>query len=136
MKISPAIKKETGHVALGVLVGDLVMLAVFFWLKKLDYTVLLGALLGSAAAVGNFFVMGLAVQKALNEPERTKFLIRRSYTLRMLAMVCVMILGFTLPCFHAVAVLVPFLLPGATIHVMRLLGLYRPEEKGGPADEA
>lgn len=136
MKISPAILKETGHVALGVAVGDLVMLAVFFLLKKLDYTVWLGTLLGSAAAVCNFFAMGLAVQKALNDTERTKFIIQRSYTLRMLAMIVVMIIGFAAPCFHVVAVLVPFLLPGVTIQVMRLLGLYKPEEKGGKADES
>lgn len=136
MKISPAILKETGHVAIGVAIGDLVMLLVFFLLKRLDHTVFLGTLLGSAAAVGNFFVMGLAVQKALNDTERTKFIIQRSYTLRMLAMIVVMIIGFAAPCFHVVAVLVPFLLPGVTIHAMRLLGLYRPEEKGGTADES
>lgn len=136
MKLSPAILKETGHVAIGVAVGDLVMLLVFFLLKKLDHTVFLGTLLGSAAAIGNFFVMGLMVQKALDDPERTKFIIQRSYTLRMLAMVAVMIVGFAVPCFHVVAVLVPFLLPGLTIHVMRLLGIYKPQKKDGGADEA
>lgn len=136
MKISPAVLKETGRVAVGVLIADLVMLAVFFLLKKFDITVALGALLGSAAAIGNFFAMGLGLQKALDDPERTKFLVQRSYTLRMLGMVAVMIVGFVLPCFHVVAVLVPFLFPGLSIHVMRLLGLYRPETKGGDADEA
>lgn len=131
MKINPTIIKETGRVALGVVVGDVIMLAVFFFLKKLDHTVLLGALLGSLSAVGNFFVMGLMVQKALNDPDRTKFIVQRSYTLRMLAMVCVMILGFAAPCFHVVAVVVPFLMPGAAIQMMRLLGLYKPQKEGG-----
>lgn len=136
MKIDPTIIKETGRVAIGVAIGDLILLTVFCLLKKLDYTVVLGALLGSAAAVGNFFAMGLGVQKALKDPERAKFLVQRSYTLRMLAMIAVMIIGFVLPCFHVVAVLVPFLLPGASIHVMRLLGLYKPQKEGGDADEA
>ena len=135
MKIDPTVLKETGHVSIGVAIGDLIMLLVFFLLKKLDHTVVLGTVLGSAAAVGNFFAMGLTVQKALGDPERTQFIIRRSYTLRMLAMVAVMIVGFAVPVFHPVAVLVPFLLPGVTIHAMRLLGLYRPEKKGGSADE-
>ena len=135
MKIGKTVLKETGRVAVGVLIGDLIMLAVFFLLKKLDTTVLLGALLGSAAAVGNFFAMGLGLQKALDDPERTKFLVQRSYTLRMLAMIAVMIVGFVLPWFHVVAVLVPFLLPGVSIHVMRLLGLYQPEKKGDDAHE-
>lgn len=131
MKISPAILKETGHVAIGVLIGDLIMLAVFFFLKKLDLTVILGTLLGTLAAVGNFFVMGLTVQKALDDAERTKFIVQRSYTLRMLALVAVMILGFAAPCFHVVAVVLPLLMPGATIHIMRLLGLYKPDKRGG-----
>ena len=136
MKINPTILKETGHVAVGVLIGDALMIAVFALLHKLDHTVFLGALLGSAAAVGNFFVMGLMIQKALDDPDRTKAIVQRSYTMRMLAMVVVMIVGFAAPCFHVVAVVVPFLLPGLTIQAMRLLGMYKPEKKGGGEDEA
>lgn len=131
MKISPSILKETKHIALGVLLGDVIMLAVFALLKKLDYTVLAGAALGSAAAIGNFLFMGMAVQRALDDPERTKVIIQRSYTKRMLAMVAVMIVGFAVPWFHVVAVVIPFLLPRVTIYAMQLLGLYRPEKKEG-----
>ena len=131
MKLSPSMKKETGHIALGVLLGDILMIVVFALLKRLDYTVFLGAALGSAAAIGNFLLMGLNLQKAMNNPDRAKLLVQKSYTQRMLAMVGVMIIGFAAPCFHVVAVVVPFLLPGVTIKVMQLLGLYQPEEKGG-----
>lgn len=130
MKIDPTVKKETGHVALGVLVGTGIMIAVFALLKKLDGTVIFGALLGSAAAIANFFCMGISLQKALADPDRAKAMVQRSYTLRMLGMVAVMVIGFALPYFHKVAVVIPFLLPGITIHVMRLLGVYRPQEKG------
>ena len=131
MKISPAIKKETGHIALGVLIGDVVMLAVFLLLKRMDYTVILGALLGSAAAVLNFLFMGLDCQKAMNDPDRAQLIVRRSYSRRMLGMVIVMIIGFSAPCFHVVAVVLPFLMPSITIKVMQLLGMYNPKEKGG-----
>lgn len=131
MKISPAIKKETGHIAVGVLIGDVIMLAVFLLLKRLDYTVVLGALLGSAAAILNFFVMGIVCQKAMDDPDRAQLIVRQSYSRRMLAMVVVMIIGFALPCFHVVAVVVPFLLPSITIVAMRMLGMYNPKEKGG-----
>ena len=131
MKISPAIKKETGHIALGVLIGDVVMLAVFLLLKRMDYTVILGALLGSAAAVLNFLFMGLDCQKAMNDPDRAQLIVRRSYSRRMLGMVIVMIIGFSAPCFHVVAVVLPFLMPSITIKVMQLMGLYNPTEKGG-----
>lgn len=131
MKINPTVLKETGRVAAGVLLGAAVMLVVFALLHRLDYTVVLGALLGSAAAVANFFIMGLMLQKALDDPDRTKAIVQRSYTLRMLGMIAVMIVGFAAPCFHVVAVVIPFLLPGITIQAMRLLGLYKPREKGG-----
>ena len=79
----------------------------------------------------NFFFMGIACQKALDDPDRARLIVQRSYTQRMLAMVIVMIIGFAAPYFHVVAVVVPFLLPNITIRVMRLLGLYQPGEKGG-----
>lgn len=131
MKLAPSIKKETGHIALGVLIGDAVMLAVFALLKRLDYTVVLGAALGSAAAILNFLFMAMNLQKAMDDPDRAKLLVQKSYTQRMLGMVVVMIIGFAAPCFHVVAVVIPFLLPSVTIKVMQLLGMYNPKEKGG-----
>ena len=131
MKISPAIKKETGHIALGVLIGDIVMLAVFLLLKRMDYTVILGTLLGSAAAILNFFFMGYGCQKAMNDPDRAQLIVKRSYSRRMLGMVVVMIIGFSVPHFQIVAVVIPFLMPSTTIKVMQLLGIFNPKEKGG-----
>lgn len=131
MKLNPSVKKEAGHIALGVLIGDAIMIAVFALLKRLDYTVFLGAALGSAAAIGNFLLMGLAVQKAMDDPDRAKAIVQGSYGKRMLGMVAVMVVGLLVPWFNGIAVLVPFLLPGITIHVMRLLGVYKQEEKGG-----
>ena len=131
MKVSAAIRRETGHIALGVLVGDAVMIGIFAVLKRLDLTVWLGTLLGSAAAVWNFLWMGLSAQKAMNNPDRAQIIMHQSYTQRMLFMVAVMIVGFAAPWFHVIAVVVPFLLPSVTIKLMQLLGLYRPEKKGG-----
>ena len=116
------------------------MLAVFALLGKFDYTVLLGALLGSAAAIGNFFLLGLSVQKAAEtmngvtlpsyeeaeaeledgeelptpdspELKQAKRSMQASYTGRLFLLAVVGILGLTLPCFHAVATVVPFLFP-------------------------
>ena len=132
MKLNPSVKKELGHISLGVLIGDAVMIAVFVALRRFDYRVLLGAALGSATAVGNFFVMCLAIQRAMNEPERAKAIVQGSYGKRMLAMVAVMVLGIVLKTvFNPVAVLVPFLFPGLTIRAMGLLGLVDKEGKAG-----
>ena len=133
MKVCDTVRKETLRVALGVLIGDVIMLGVFWGLKKLEYTVLLGTLLGTAAAVGNFFLMGLAVQKAMNDPDHAKRIVQRSYTMRMIVMAAILIVGFVLPYFHRIALVIPFLLPSLTIQAMRLLGLYKPDEEGGNA---
>ena len=63
MKVQPAVQAETKKMALGVGVLTVLMIAVFLVIRQFDYTVLLGALLGFAAAVGNFFLMALTVQK-------------------------------------------------------------------------
>ena len=53
MKVQKAVLKETGHIAIGVLIADVIMCIVFMLLKKFDYTVVLGALL----AVGGAWLM-------------------------------------------------------------------------------
>ena len=70
MKIQPAVKKETGHIACWSGAGTIVMIVAFAVCHKLfpeavpfDYKVVLGGIIGAAVAVGNFFIMGLTVQK-------------------------------------------------------------------------
>ena len=67
MKVQPAVKAETRKIAIGVCLLTVLMAAVFLILRQFDYTVLLGAILGSAAAIGNFFLMALTVQKVTEE---------------------------------------------------------------------
>ena len=131
MKISEAVRKETGHIAVGVIVGSAAMIGVFALLHRLDYTVVLGALLGSVFSILNFLLMGLAVQRAMDHPDRAELMVKQSYSRRMLLMAIVMIVGFAAPCFHVVAVVIPFLLPRLTILVMQLTGMYQPQKKGG-----
>ena len=75
-RIQPAVRKETEHVMVYTAVGVAAMWCVFLILhlvlpKKVpfDYTVILGGLFGGAVAVLNFFLMGMAVQKAAAETE-------------------------------------------------------------------
>jgi len=147
MKIQPTVRQETVRIAKGTCILSFVMLIVFALLKKFDYTVALGALLGTCTAVGNFFLLGLSVQKAADmmkgvemppEPEETdegeeasaaplppeiaqaKQKMQLSYTGRMILMAAVGILGLTLPCFHAVATVLPLLFPRLIIHLWNL----------------
>ena len=83
MKVQKAVLKETGHIAIGVLLGDVLMCAVFAIVHKFDYTVVLGALLGTAIAVANFFLLGVTLQKAVGMKEYASKYVRQSYSLRM-----------------------------------------------------
>ena len=62
MKIDPAVREQTVRVAAGTAILTVLMIAVFLILGRFNYTVLLGAVLGCATAVGNFFLMALTVQ--------------------------------------------------------------------------
>ena len=74
-KIDPIVLKETGFVALVTLIMSVFMQAIFLiidnWVPSAwDYRVLIGNLIGYIASVGNFFLMGLSVQKALGKEEK------------------------------------------------------------------
>lgn len=66
MKVEPAVRNETKKIAAGTGILTLVMLLVFTVLGKMHIGVVLGALLGSLAAIGNFFLLGLSCQKVAN----------------------------------------------------------------------
>ncbi len=65
MKIQPAVKKETGHIACWSGAGTILMIVAFAVCHKLfpdavpfDYKVVLGGVIGAAVSVGNFFYYG------------------------------------------------------------------------------
>ena len=135
LNVQKAILDETRHIAVGVLAADVVMCLVFLLLRQLDYTVVLGALWGSLFSVGNFFFMGLGVQKAMEQADGAKRYMQKNYTLRMMFCVAGMAIGVKVPFFHSVAALIPFLFPKIVIYAMQIFGFYRPgednNEKGG-----
>ena len=139
MNVQKAILDETRHIAIGVLAADVVMCIVFLLLGQFDYTVVLGALWGSLFAVGNFFFMGLGVQKAMDMEDGAKRYMQKNYTLRMCFCVAGMAVGVKAPVFHSIAALIPFLFPKLVIYAMQLFGLYRPSDnqcrKGGEKAE-
>ena len=156
MKLQPAVMAETRKIALGTGILTVLMLAVFLVTRQFDYTVLLGAALGYAAAVGNFFLMALTVQKVTesmpvlpprqeeengqadgeteeqpeapmsDEARQAGRKMQLSYMLRLLLMGGVAALGVALPAFHPVATLLPMLFPRL---VIALMGAMQKEQK-------
>lgn len=111
-KIDSTVLKETCYVALVTLILSVLMQAVFLIAGKWNYTVLLGNLLGSAAAIGNFFLMGLTVQSALGlDVKDAKNRMKLSQMLRTLFMFIVAVVGYVTPVFSLLAVVIPYVFP-------------------------
>lgn len=111
-KIDPTVLKETGYIATMVLIFSLALQSVFLIIGKWDYTVLTGNLLGFVAAVGNFFLMGLSVQSSLGKEEKdAKSLMKVSQSLRLLLVFVIALIGYLVPVFNTIAVLIPLLFP-------------------------
>lgn len=134
MKIQKAVLQETLHIAAGVMIADVIMCVIFALCGRFDYTVILGALLGTVFAVGNFFLLGLTVQKAVEKGENVKRFMHSSYAGRMLLYVACIVMGVLIPCFHSLAAIIPLFMPQVVIFAMRLLGIYKPEKKNPPEE--
>ena len=117
-KIDKVVIKETKYIAFWTLVFSVIMELVFVIIAKWDYTVILGNLLGAGAAVLNFFLMGLGVQKAVTmEVKDAKQLIKISSTLRMVMLIIIAVIGVYVPVFHMWAVLIPLFFPRIAIFI-------------------
>lgn len=116
MKLDPTVKNETKYIAIWVIIFSLITQAVFLIIGKWDYTVLLGNILSGAAAVANFLLMGITVQKAvLKEEKEAKNLIKLSQTLRSFFLLVVAVIGVTVPVFSIWTTLIPLLFPRIAI---------------------
>ena len=114
VKIDKTVIKETKYVASFVIILSVLMQAVFLIIAKWNYTVLLGNLWGSAVAIGNFFVMGLFVQKAVMQNEQdARQTVKASQGLRFAAIFMLSVIGIIIfkqtP--TRVAVLIPLIFP-------------------------
>lgn len=115
-RIDETVKKETAYIAVWVLILSVLTQAVFLIIGKWDYTVLLGNLLSGSAAVLNFFLMGISLQKALGKEEKdAQNTMKLSRTYRNLFLLVVTVLGVTLPWFNLWTVLIPLLFPRIAI---------------------
>ncbi len=125
--VQPAVKKETKRVVGMTGIGLILMWILFAVLHfampdevPLDYTVFLGGIGGGAVAILNFFLMGLAVQKAASASDEgtARMKLKASYSQRFLMQILWVILAIVAPCFHFVAGIAPLLFPGTGIKIM------------------
>lgn len=80
--------RETALLGVGELVCVAAMAGIFAMLDKLDYTVILGGVIGALIALGNFFFMAIAsnaaADKAMEDDVKTgKSMVKASYGARL-----------------------------------------------------
>lgn len=120
-KLDPTVKKETLYIFLFTLVLSVLLQSVYLIIGRWNYTILLGNLLGAAAATANFLIMGITVQNALGKEEKdAKNMMKLSQMLRMLMLFVVAIIGHVAPCFSLVAVVIPFIFPRIAVTLRAL----------------
>ena len=129
MQEDNAILKETKHIAIGVLIGDVIMCVVFALFKRFDLSVVLGAVLGSVFAVGNIWYLGVSIKKTLKKGEGAQSYFRKTYIIRMLLHAVCIAAAALIPFINTLAGIVPLFFPKIVIYAMQLLGLYKPEEE-------
>ena len=115
-KIDPIVIKETTYIFTVSVIFSMLMEAVFLIVKAWDYTVLLGNLLGLVAVTLNFLLMGITVQNAVTKEEKdAKSLMKLSQSGRLFMMFAFALVGYLVPVFNEIAVVVPFLFPRIAI---------------------
>ena len=119
--VQPAVKKETKRVVMITGAGLILMWILFAILHftmpdkvPFDYTVILGGIGGGVIAVLNFFLMGIAVQKAASATDEgsARMKLKASYSQRFMMMILWVIIAIVAPCFQFVAGIAPLLFPG------------------------
>ncbi len=132
MQLDPVVKKELRFIALAALICS-VLVQVGFWLVSLwveavswDYTVALGGVLGYILAVFNFFLMCLAVQRSVSDPDprHAQLAMKASYTRRMLMILAVLIVSFVVDAIHWLPVAAAVFYPTVSIFVRQFWTRY------------
>ena len=128
MKIQPAVKKETGHIACWSGAGTILMIVAFPDAVPFDYKVVLGGVIGAAVSVGNFFIMGLTVQKIASgeqSDEQAYKSMKISYRCRSMAQLLWIVLAMVLPFVNAAAGIIPLFFPSLSIKLINILGIIK-----------
>lgn len=120
-KIDPVVKQETLYIATVSAILSLLLQSVFLIIGKWDYTVLLGNIYGWLVTVGNFLLLGVTVQNAVEkDPDDAKKQIKASQSLRLLLLFVCAIIGYIIPVFNILSVIIPYLFPRFAISLRPL----------------
>ena len=140
MILQPASRKEVKRVAVGTLVGDVLLVAGLFLASQFDIgtfdlgKILISAAIGSCVAVLNFALMCLTVQSALGmtDQKNMKAKFQLSYNARMILQPGWTVIAFLIPGLHFIAGAAPVLFPTVTILYLQAKGKLLPPDPPRP----
>ena len=131
MKLQDASRKEVTRISKGVLILDGVMIAALFLvsqfgLGKFDIVkVLLGTVIGSVISIGNFIILCLTIQSALEIENKRKMKARfqTSYNIRLLIQAAWIVAAFLLRSkVHFIAAALPVFFPNVWLIYLQING--------------
>ncbi|MBR5020269.1 MAG: ATP synthase subunit I [Oscillospiraceae bacterium] len=131
MKLQDASRKEAIRISKGVLILDGVMIAALFLLSqfglgKFDIVkVLLGTALGSVISIGNFIILCLTIQSALEIENKRKMKARfqTSYNIRLFIQAAWIVAAFLLRSkVHFIAASLPVFFPNVWLIYLQING--------------
>lgn len=143
MKLQEASRKEISRIALGTLAYDGIMIAVLFVLSLVGVgtfdpgRVFFSAAMGSLIGIGNFTILCLTIQGAVEMESKRKMKARfqRSYFIRMVIQSGWVVCCFVFKPLHFVAGALPILFPNAVIYYLQATGKLMPKnEQKQPED--
>lgn len=142
MKLQKASVREIKRVAIGSGICLLLMFAVFFVLSLVnvvafDYRILLGGIVGTAIAIGNFTLLCITIQKAAETEDKKlmKAKFQMSYNGRLIAQAAWVVAAFLLPVFNVFAAAIPLLFPTLIIFFLQSRGkLVTPSDRKNPVN--
>lgn len=142
MNLQAGSKKELRRIACGTALCTAVMWVLFAALHmvgwvRFDSTVVLGGLVGSLVAIGNFAGICLVVEKIIDEQDekRRKAKLQLSHNCRMLLQAVWVVVAIAAPCFQPFASVLPLFFPRITIYYLQITGKYKPlAPKAEPVD--
>ena len=114
---------ETAVVLAGEMLGSAAMVGIFALLGKFDSTVLLGAIVGALAATANFFFMAIFVSKAADkateqEVAKGQALVKASYLVRTVVLFVVLFAFAKSGLCNPIALVVPLIFVRLTLTIV------------------
>ena len=131
MKVQDAVKKETAFVGAGTAAASVVMLVVFAVLHRImpesvpfGLREIISAVFGCAVAAGNFFLMGMTVQKVVNteSDDTARDMMKVSYRNRTLMQLAWIVIALLVPQLNGAAGIIPLFIPSLLIKARGIFG--------------